>query len=215
MEKFKILNILDTYYDLTKLKNKKRQGWIYWNVTADRIESIAEHIFGAEQLAWLIYSEAELDLDIYKVISMLSLHETEEITIGDITPFDQVSREEKKRRGHIAIEETFKNLFKNEMMINLIKEFDAGETKEAKFAVMCDKLECDLQVKKYYEQGFVSIDNSTDIVKKNETTIKYQNAGITDVGEIFLKNDKGYYEGTVFEEIASFIKKYRIQNKNS
>lgn len=96
MEKFKILNILDTYYDLTKLKNKKRQGWIYWNVTADRIESIAEHIFGAEQLAWLIYSEAELDLDIYKVISMLSLHETEEITIGDITPFDQVSREEKK-----------------------------------------------------------------------------------------------------------------------
>ena len=108
---------------LTKLKNKKRQGWIYWNVTADRIESIAEHIFGAEQLAWLIYSEAELDLDIYKVISMLSLHETEEITIGDITPFDQVSREEKKRRGHIAIEETFKNLFQNEMMINLIKEF--------------------------------------------------------------------------------------------
>ena len=208
MEKFKILNILDTYYDLTKLKNKKRQGWIYWNVTADRIESIAEHIFGAEQLAWLIYSEAELDLDIYKVISMLSLHETEEITIGDITPFDQVSREEKKRRGHIAIEETFKNLFQNEMMINLIKEFDAGETKEAKFAVMCDKLECDLQ-------GFVSIDNSTDIVKKNETTINYQNAGITDVGEIFLKNDKGYYEGTVFEEIASFIKEYRIQNKNS
>lgn len=214
MEKLKILNILDTYYDLTKLKNKKRQGWIYWNVTADRIESIAEHIFGAEQLAWLIYSEAELDLDIYKVISMLSLHETEEITIGDITPFDKVSREEKKRRGHLAIEETFKKLSKSDMMINLIKEFDAGETKEAKFAVMCDKLECDLQVKKYYEQGFVSIENSTDIVKNNEITINYQNNGITDVGEIFLKNDSGYYKGTVFEEIAQFIKEYRIEKKN-
>jgi len=211
MTELKILNILDTYYDLTKLKDKVRQGWIYWNVSTDRRESIAEHIFGAEQLAWLIYSEAELDLDIYKVISMLSLHETEEITIGDITPFDNVSRAEKQKNGHIAIEKTFENLSKKDMMVNLIKEFDEAKTPEGKFALMCDKLECDLQVKKYYENGIISIENSTDIVKNNETTKNYQKQGITDVSEIFLKNDSGYYKGTIFEELASFIKEYRIK----
>ena len=35
----------------------------------------------------------------------------------------------------------------------LFLEFDAHETKEAKFAYMCDKLECDLQCK-LYDQEF-------------------------------------------------------------
>lgn len=210
MEKLKILNILDTYYDLTKLKDKKRQGWLYWNVSADRIESIAEHIFGAQQLAWLIYSEANLDLDIYKVISMLSLHETEEITIGDITPFDKVTLEEKLSRGEKAVEKTFDKLSKKNMMIDLVKEFDIHDTKEGKFAFLCDKLECDLQAKKYYENGYVNIDNASSIVKDNEKTKAYEKQGITDVGEIFLRNDEGKYAGTVFEEIANFIREYRV-----
>lgn len=210
MERLKLLNILDTYYDLTKLKDKKRQGWLYWNVSADRIESIAEHIFGAQQLAWLIYSEANLDLDIYKVISMLSLHETEEITIGDITPFDKVTPEEKLSRGEKAVEKTFDKLSKKNMMIDLVKEFDIHDTKEGKFAFLCDKLECDLQAKKYYENGYVNIDNASSIVKDNEKTKAYEKQGITDVGEIFLRNDEGKYVGTVFEEIANFIREYRV-----
>ena len=210
MERLKLLNILDTYYDLTKLKDKKRQGWLYWNVSADRIESIAEHIFGAQQLAWLIYSEANLDLDIYKVISMLSLHETEEITIGDITPFDKVTPEEKLSRGEKAVEKTFDRLSKKNMMIELVKEFDIHDTKEGKFAFLCDKLECDLQAKKYYEKGYVNIDNASSIVKDNEKTKAYEEQGITDVGEIFLRNDEGKYAGTVFEEIANFIREYRV-----
>ncbi len=210
MERLKLLNILDTYYDLTKLKDKKRQGWLYWNVSADRIESIAEHIFGAQQLAWLIYSEANLDLDIYKVISMLSLHETEEITIGDITPFDKVTPEEKLSRGEKAVEKTFDRLSKKNMMIDLVKEFDIHDTKEGKFAFLCDKLECDLQAKKYYEKGYVNIDNASSIVKDNEKTKAYEEQGITDVGEIFLRNDEGKYAGTVFEEIANFIREYRV-----
>lgn len=210
MERLKLLNILDTYYDLTKLKDKKRQGWLYWNVSADRIESIAEHIFGAQQLAWLIYSEANLDLDIYKVISMLSLHETEEITIGDITPFDKVTPEEKLSRGEKAVEKTFDKLSKKNMMIDLVKEFDIHDTKEGKFAFLCDKLECDLQAKKYYENGYVNIDNASSIVKDNEKTKVYEKQGITDVGEIFLRNDEGKYAGTVFEEIANFIREYRV-----
>ena len=96
MNERQIFNMLDVYYKLCSLKRKKRQGWVYWNVANTRIESIAEHVFGVQQLAWIMYSEAQLDLDIFKVIAMLSLHETEEVIIGDITPFDNVTDEEKK-----------------------------------------------------------------------------------------------------------------------
>ena len=77
MNNREMLGLLDTYYRLSVLKHKERSGWVEWNVIARRLESVAEHVFSVQQLAWLIYSEAELDLDIEHVISMLSLHETE------------------------------------------------------------------------------------------------------------------------------------------
>lgn len=44
-------------------------------------------------------------------------------------------------------------------------EFDAHKTAEAKFAYMCDKLECDLQCKLYDEEGCVDLNDQED----NET----------------------------------------------
>ena len=67
-----------------------------------------------------------------------------------------------------------------------------------------------MQAKKYYEKGYVNIDNASSIVKDNEKTKAYEEQGITDVGEIFLRNDEGKYAGTVFEEIANFIREYRV-----
>lgn len=141
MDSQKIFNVLDIYYKLRSLKSKERQGWMRWNVSGTRIESIADHIFGAEQLAWLMYSESGIDLDIFRVIAMLSLHETEEVTIGDITPFDNVTPEEKLQLGKCAVEKMLGNLDKKQMMLELINEFNEMKTKEAQFAYLCDKME--------------------------------------------------------------------------
>ena len=149
MDKKQIINVLDVYYKLCSLKRKKRQGWVYWNVAKTRIESIAEHVFGVQQLAWVIYSEAQLDLDIFKVIAMLSLHETEEVIIGDITPFDNITDAEKLAMGDKAVKQIFGKINKSEILIELINEFNQRNTKEAQFAYLCDKMECDLQVKRY------------------------------------------------------------------
>ena len=92
MEKEKLLNVLHYYYETNTLKEVERTGWKYWNVSREkRIESIPEHIYGTQQLAMAIFSEFTLKIDIFKVVTMLSLHETEEINIGDKTPFDGVS----------------------------------------------------------------------------------------------------------------------------
>lgn len=89
-------NVLRYYVLCNKLKNTIRTGWKDWNVNRERLESVAEHIFGVQMLAIAMKSEYQYDVDIMKVIYMLAIHELEEIYIGDLTQF-QISRDERKK----------------------------------------------------------------------------------------------------------------------
>ena len=141
-------NVVRYYVLCNKLKDIIRTGWKDWNVKKERLESVAEHIYGTQMLALAMKSEYNYDIDIFKVIYMLALHELEEIIIGDLTLF-QISKEEKKKIGHDAINKVLNNLIDKDKMINIILEFDERKSKEAIFAHYCDKLECDIQSKLY------------------------------------------------------------------
>lgn len=154
-------NIVRFYVLCNKLKNIVRTGWKNWNVKRERIESVAEHIFGVQMLAIAMQSEYKYDIDMMKVIYMLAIHELEEIYIGDLTIFE-VSKEDKKKLGHVAVSKVLGDLLNKEQIMNLILEFDARETKEAKFAYYCDKLECDLQSKLYDEENCVDLNDQHD-----------------------------------------------------
>lgn len=154
----KARNVIEYYSMCKNLKNTLRSGWTVWNVQSDRIESVAEHIYGVLMLAIAMYSEYKYDIDIKKVIDMLALHELEEIYIGDLTLFE-ISNSEKKQIGHEAVDQVIKSLDIKDDIKSLILEFDEGKTKEARFAFQCDKLEADLQAKVYDEAGCVDINN--------------------------------------------------------
>lgn len=157
MEHEKIAKSLRFYLLANELKDKLRSGWIQWNIDRERVESVAEHIYGTCILAIAIDSEFDLNIDLYKVVMMLVLHEIEEVKIGDITPFDNVTKEEKRKIGKQAVQEVFGDLTKKNEYIQLIEEFENLETKESKFAKMCDKLEADIQVKLYCEEKSLDI----------------------------------------------------------
>ena len=91
MQEQKIKNLLKFYLLATQLKDKIRRGWEIWNIDRERIESVAEHIYGTCILAIAIDSEFDLNIDLYKVIMMLVLHEIEEVKIGDLSPWDKVT----------------------------------------------------------------------------------------------------------------------------
>ena len=151
-------NVIKYYVLCNKLKDVIRTGWKDWKVQRNRIESVAEHIFGVQMLAIAMYSEYQYNIDISKVIFMLAVHELEEIYIGDLTLF-QISKEEKEKLGHEAIIKVLGNLLEKEQIINLILEFDERKTPEALFAYQCDKLECDLQSKIYDEEHCVDLNH--------------------------------------------------------
>lgn len=148
--------VINYYYLCNKLKNTIRTGWKKWNVQRDRIESVAEHIFGTQMLAIAMKSEYQYDVDIMKVIYMLAIHELGEIIINDLTPFD-ISIEKKEEIEHKAVHDILKELIDGEEIEKLFLEFDAHQTKESIFAFQCDKLECDLQCKLYDQENCVDL----------------------------------------------------------
>lgn len=155
----KIENVIRYYLLCNTLKDIVRTGWQIWNVKKERVESIAEHIYGVQMLAIAMHSEFNYEgLDLRKVLMMLAVHELEEITIGDKCWYE-ISEVDKQAEGHKAITKLLSILSNGQEIVDLILEFDACETREAIFAYNCDKLECDLQAKIYDEEDRVDIND--------------------------------------------------------
>ena len=207
IEEQKIRNILQFYLLANELKDKIRSGWKDWNIDRERVESVAEHIYGTCILAIAIDSEFNLNVDIYKVVMMLVLHEIEEIKIGDLTPFDKVTKEEKRKLGKQAVEEILHNLNKKVKYIDLIEEFERMQTKESVFAKMCDKLEADIQCKIYCEEKCIDIDKEENINLRNDQRVKVLlEKGEKTLADLFIENDRAIYTEKAFEDIADYIK---------
>ena len=154
-------SVVNYYVLCNKLKNIIRTGWKDWSVQKERVESIAEHVFGVQMLAIAMKSEYQYDVDIMKVIFMLAIHELGESLIGDLTQF-QITKEAKEKIEHEAVHKILNGLLDGKKIEDLFLEFDARETKEAIFAYQCDKLECDLQSKLYDEEGCVDLEKQDD-----------------------------------------------------
>lgn len=164
-------NVVNYYVLCNKLKDVIRTGWIDWKVQRERVESVAEHIFGVQMLAIAMKSEYQYDIDIMKVIYMLAIHELGETIIGDYTQF-QISKEEKERIEHEAVHNILSSLLDGEQIEALFLEFDAHETPEAMFAYQCDKLECDIQSKLYDQDGCVDLEHQEGNKTANNELVK-------------------------------------------
>lgn len=212
MKEADIQAILETYTELIKLKKLPRKGWKVWNVDEHEIESVADHIYGCQVLAWCILEQTDMKLDANKVMAMLSLHETEEIQIGDITPFDGVTAEEKKQMGKEAVSRVLEKLPKSSHIHALINEFEEQKTPEAKFVHLCDKLECDLQAYVYQKEGLLKWYRVEEKIKEDKRIQKLHDGGTKTIAQMFLDNDAPMYTGTVFQEIADFVRKQEMKH---
>jgi len=214
--KEKLNNTMRFYLLATQLKYKIRSGWdkTHWNVTKERLESIAEHVYGTCILGLSIYSEFETNLDINKVIKMLVLHEIGEVIIGDITPFENITPEEKAAIEHEAMEKVLGNLIKKDEYFSLLLEFDEKKTKEAIFAYHCDKLEADIQAKVYQDMGCQNpLDKQeNNVVFNNPKAKEIVQNGATSAFDVWYGWDKPVYsDDEIFLNILDFVKSINTQ----
>ena len=131
----------DQLLDYLALKQLPRTGWVRSNV--ENPESVAAHSWGMAILALRL---APKDIDLTKVLSMCLVHDLPEVKVGDLTPHDDVSN--KAELEHSAMKELAPD------WLALFEEYEAGESREARFVKQIDKLDMGLQAMLYQnEQG--------------------------------------------------------------
>lgn len=204
--------VVNYYVLCNKLKDTIRTGWKDWNVQKDRIESVAEHIYGVQMLAIAMKLEYEYDVDLEKVILMIAIHELGETIIGDLTRF-QISREEKKKIEHEAIHKILNDLYDGEEIEKLFLEFDEHQSKESLFAFQCDKLECDLQCKIYDEEGLVDLNNQKNNNSAENEEVKELLESGKSWSEMWLEfGQHNYNYDENFKAVSDYAKNNKINN---
>ena len=200
--------IINYYVLCNKLKDIVRSGWKVWNIKRERVESIAEHIYGVQMLAIAMKSEYQYDINLEKVILMLAIHELGETVIGDLTQFE-IDSESKEIIEHKAVHTILYGLIDGEKLEELFLEFDTKETKEAIFAYQCDKLECDLQSKLYDEEKCVDLNNQPNNEVINNKRVKELLNNGASFSEMWLKFGQETYP---YDENFRSVSNYALKN---
>ncbi|XP_023521188.1 HD domain-containing protein 2-like isoform X2 [Cucurbita pepo subsp. pepo] len=135
-----------------RLKTTKRTGWVRRRVKDP--ESIADHMYRMGVMALISSDIPGIDRD--KCIKMAIVHDIAEAIVGDITPFDGVSKLEKSRREQEALDHMCKVLggSRAKEIGELWMEYENNSSPEAKIVKDLDKVEMILQALEYEsEQG--------------------------------------------------------------
>lgn len=227
----KYKNIVRYYVLNSRLKDKNRSGWDreHWNVKSDRIERIAEHIVSTILLAIAMESEMdyneELDfdrnIDLDEIIKMLSIHEIGETLIGDITPFDGKTPEEKAEIELKAVKDLLSGFQNEKDLINTFLDFESKFSNEARFSFYCDKIEADLQSKYYQDtnQHRTLDDQETNKVMNLDITKKLIAEGAKTPFDIWYAYDekiyRQFYHFSEFQDMLTLIRDNNIIRKQN
>ena len=139
---------METFYkEISKLKNLERRGWKKCNVEG-RIESDAEHTFSMIMIALDIMNHNKTNLDELKVLKLIAYHELCEIDAGDVTPYDNISPEEKYEKEYECIKRLSKEYDMPEIKSYWL-EYKELKTPESKFVKALDKIDAVEQSKIY------------------------------------------------------------------
>ena len=111
-------------------------------------------------------------------------------------------------KGKEAVTKVLGSLTKKTEYLDLLFEFEEEKTPEAKFSRMCDKLECDIQIKLYCENNEVDLFSNynahlTEKPKIKERIILEKPRNLAD---LFIENDRKYFTNKQIEEILNFVK---------
>lgn len=146
------------------LKHTDREGWKRVGIASP--ESVAAHSWG---MAWLALVLCPPHLDRQRVLALCVLHDLPETVVGDITPHDGVSRQEKADRERSV---AAMMLGARGDLWGLWEDYEKDRSEEAHFVHQLDKLDMALQALRYARERGV---DTAEFVQSAR-------AGITDPG---------------------------------
>lgn len=133
------------------LKFVKRAGWLRF-AKIKSVESVSDHSYRMALISCLCLPD--FNIDINKCLRMSLVHDLAESVVGDITPHDGISKEEKQNKEEEAMIRISSTLNKEmgELLVGLWREYEEGVSEEAKIVKDLDKYEMLLQAYEYEEK---------------------------------------------------------------
>lgn len=130
-----------------RLKHVERRGKTVGPDGAARHENSAEHGWNVALVALLLQGEVADQPDLGHVLAMIAVHDLVEIEAGDTFAYDEAHLLTQAERERAAADVVFGKLPPDlgGRLRALWEEFEAGETKEARFAMACDRAQGFLQ----------------------------------------------------------------------
>lgn len=122
-------------------------------IGAERRENSAEHSWQVVLSALLLHEHANEDVDLLRVLSMLTVHDIVEVDAGDTFHYEKGARDNLAELERRAAERLFGLLppEQGEAFCALWEEFEAGSTPEAKFAKAVDRFSAFIM--NYHNEG--------------------------------------------------------------
>jgi putative hydrolase of HD superfamily len=137
----KIQKEIDFIVAIDALKNVQRRNY---NADDSRRENTAEHSWQIIILAQILfpYAKNRADIDLLRVIRMLSIHDLVEIEAGDTFIFDEAAMVGKFEREKLSAQNIFGILDEpiRSEFFNLWLEFEEEQTPNAIFACAIDRI---------------------------------------------------------------------------
>ena len=195
-------NILDFYIKANNLKNVIRTGWKEVGIPSDKVESVADHVYGTMVLSLGIIEEKKLDLDISKIFKMIILKELSKA----VTNREESVIASTKEEVYEYCKNIIESLNNSEDLLSVFEEYESKSSEEAKFVYKVSKLESDIQAKIYEKNGDFTIENALEDIKNYPEEIKNKLENIENASDGWLAFDRQYYDDELFKELQDEIR---------
>ena len=130
----------DFLLEIDKAKRIQRQTYCS---DGETLENDAEHGWHAALMAILLSEYANEPIDVLKTVTMLLIHDIVEIDAGDTYAYDDAGVATQAQREEAAAQRIYSILPEDQgrKMLELWQEFERGESAEACFAKVLDKVQ--------------------------------------------------------------------------
>jgi putative hydrolases of HD superfamily len=137
-------------FEVGHLKNLKRAGWVMLGVPQP--ESVGAHTFRVGIIGMTLANMS--DADVGRTAAMCLLHDAHETRVGDVEAVGRAYVTTSKPEAITAHQTANMPTETATMFRDLVAEYEAQETLEARVARDADKIEVLLQAIEYAKQGF-------------------------------------------------------------
>jgi len=185
------LRLIGFLNEAEKLKSTLRHNW----TTSGRQEDSAQHAWRAAVFFIIAQGTFKLDVDPYKTLAMLVIHDLPEVEFGDIPAFVKDANPEAHSKHKAREREAARKLYAMlprrvaDQLLELQEEFDAGESKEARVAKALEKIESQLQHLEGGTQFWGEEERGEHMLHYPDAAIeKLDNEHITNIWKIIQKD---------------------------